>query len=73
MHSIPVEMQVDIRALLQMPLLESNVLRGDPQIYLVSTAAARELRDCHFAPIVRELVGLGGEAVPSSGRSRIGL
>jgi DNA-binding CsgD family transcriptional regulator len=55
------------------PLLESNVLRGDPQIFLVSTVAARELRDCHFAPIVRRLVGLGGEAVPSSGHSRIGL
>jgi DNA-binding CsgD family transcriptional regulator len=55
------------------PLLESNVLRGDPQIFLVSTAAARELRDCHFAPVVRRLVGLGGEAVPSSGHSRIGM
>ncbi len=39
------------------PLMESSVLRADPSISLVSTAAAKELRDCHYAPIVRKLLG----------------
>jgi DNA-binding Lrp family transcriptional regulator len=41
------------------PLLESDVLRGDPHISLVSTAAAKELRDCHYSPMVRKSIGLG--------------
>ncbi len=40
------------------PLLESGVFRGDPHISLVSTAAAKELRDLHFPPMVRKFVGL---------------
>lgn len=43
------------------PLLEGGVLRSDPHISLVSTAAAKELRDCYFAPMVRKSVGLGNE------------
>jgi len=44
------------------PLNESHVLKGDPHISLVSTAAAKELRDCYFAPMVRKLVGLGDDS-----------
>jgi len=40
------------------PLMEGGVLRGDPNIALVSTAAAKELRDCYFAPMVSKFVGL---------------
>ncbi len=43
------------------PLLEEDVLRGDPHISLVSTAAAKELRDCYYAPMVRKFLGLSGE------------
>lgn len=43
------------------PLLKGDVLRGDPHISLVSTAAAKELRDCYFAPMVRKFMGLSGE------------
>jgi DNA-binding Lrp family transcriptional regulator len=43
------------------PLLDEDVLRGDPTISLVSTAAAKELRDCHYAPMVRKFVGLSTE------------
>jgi DNA-binding Lrp family transcriptional regulator len=43
------------------PLLDSDVLKSDPNVSLVSTAAAKELRDCYFAPMVRKFVGLGNE------------
>jgi DNA-binding Lrp family transcriptional regulator len=43
------------------PLLDSDVLKTDPNVSLVSTAAAKELRDCYFAPMVRKFVGLGNE------------
>ena len=43
------------------PLLESDVLRGDPHISLISTAAARELRDGHYAQLVSKFLGMGGE------------
>lgn len=43
------------------PLLESGALKGDPQISLISTAAAKELRDGVYAPMVRKLVGLAHE------------
>ncbi len=54
------------------PLLEGDVLRSDPNISLVSTAAAKELRDCHFAPMVRRFVGLGNETHAAK-YPRIGL
>lgn len=54
------------------PLLEGDLLRSDPHISLVSTAAAKELRDCYFAPMVRKFVGLGGE-VRSGRYPRVGL
>ncbi len=41
------------------PIVESNVLRGDPHISLVSTSAAKEIRDCHFAPVLRKFFGIG--------------
>lgn len=53
------------------PLMENDVLRGDPHISLVSTAAAKELRDCHFAPLVRTLVGMGRED-PATRCTRVG-
>jgi hypothetical protein len=40
------------------PLIEADVLRGDPHISLVSTAAAKELRDGHYGPLLRKLLGL---------------
>lgn len=40
------------------PLVAADVLRGDPQISLVSTAAAKELRDGHYGPLLRKLLGL---------------
>lgn len=55
------------------PLLDSNVLRSDPHISLVSTAAAKELRDCHFAPMVRKFLGLGGDEGRPGKYPRIGL
>ncbi len=55
------------------PLLESDVLRGDPHISLVSTAAAKELRDCHYAPAVRRFVGLGGETALPASYPRMGM
>lgn len=54
------------------PLLESNVLRGDPHISLVSTAAAKELRDCHYAPMVRKLLGPGTNQ-PAREKQSMGL
>ncbi|OGS56394.1 MAG: hypothetical protein A3K60_08640 [Euryarchaeota archaeon RBG_19FT_COMBO_56_21] len=54
------------------PLMESNVLRGDPSISLVSTAAAKELRDCHYAPMVRKLLGTGGDML-SREKTTLGL
>lgn len=54
------------------PLMESGVLRSDPHISLVSTAAAKELRDCHFAPMVRKFVGIGNDIRPAK-YPRIGL
>ncbi len=54
------------------PLIESEVLRGDPNISLVSTAAAKELRDCHYAPMVRKFLGLG-EDIRLQRYHRIGL
>ncbi len=54
------------------PLLDGGVLRSDPNISLVSTAAAKELRDCSFAPMVRKFVGLGNE-VRSGKYPRVGL
>lgn len=50
------------------PLMESGVLKGDPSISLVSTAATKELRDGHYGPMVRKLVGLG-EELPRSAYS----
>lgn len=55
------------------PLLEGGVLTADPHISLVSTAAAKELRDCHFAPMVRKFVGLGSDDGRSTKPGRIGL
>jgi len=55
------------------PLLEGGVLRSDPHISLVSTAAAKELRDCYFAPMVRKFVGLGNDEGRSTKHPRIGL
>ncbi|MGQ9586780.1 MAG: MarR family transcriptional regulator [Thermoplasmata archaeon] len=43
------------------PLMESGVLRADPHISLVSTAAVKELRDCYFAPMLRKFIRLGRE------------
>jgi DNA-binding Lrp family transcriptional regulator len=54
------------------PLLDAGVLRSDPHVSLVSTAAAKELRDCCFAPMVRKFVGLGNETMPAK-YPRIGL
>ena len=54
------------------PLMESGVLRGDPHISLVSTTAAKELRDGYYGPIVRRLVGLGDE-FPQSSYPKTGL
>jgi DNA-binding Lrp family transcriptional regulator len=54
------------------PLLEGNLLRSDPNISLVSTAAAKELRDCYFSPMARKFVGLGDETRPVK-YPRIGL
>ncbi len=39
------------------PLVEADVLKGDPNISLVSTAAAKELRDGHYGPLLRKLMG----------------
>ncbi len=55
------------------PLLESDVLRGDPNVHLVSTAAAKELRDCHFAPGVRRFIGMGGDMSLSHNYPRMGM
>lgn len=55
------------------PLLESHVLRGDPQISLVSTVTAKELRDCHFAPMVRKFLGLTEEPGPTTRYLRSGF
>ena len=55
------------------PLLESDVLRGDPHISLVSTAAAKELRDCYFAPMVRKFVGLSTDVAQVLKYPRVGL
>ena len=55
------------------PLVESGVLREDPTISLISTAAAKELRDCHFASMVRKSVGLGGDDTRSSHYPRVGM
>ena len=41
------------------PLLEVGVLRTEPHISLVSTVAAKELRDGYFAANVRKLLNLG--------------
>jgi DNA-binding CsgD family transcriptional regulator len=54
------------------PLMESGVLKGDPSISLVSTAATKELRDGHYGPMVRKLVGLG-EELPRSAYSMEGM
>jgi len=43
------------------PLVEADVLRGDPHISLVSTAAAKELRDGHYGPLLRKLLGLADQ------------
>jgi DNA-binding MarR family transcriptional regulator len=48
------------------PLIESDVLRGDPTISLISTAAAKELRDGYYGPMVRKLVGFGDETPRSA-------
>lgn len=55
------------------PLLESDLLRGDPNVSLVSTAAAKELRDCHYAPAIRKFVGLGGETALQTSYPRMGM
>jgi len=55
------------------PLMEGSVLRSDPHISLVSTAAAKELRDCYFAPMVRKCVGLGIDEGRSTKHPKIGL
>ena len=56
------------------PLLEEGVLRGDPAVSLVSTAAAKELRDCFYGPLVRKFVGLADNDFLGSGRyPRVGL
>jgi len=55
------------------PLVESDVLRGDPNIYLISTAAAKELRDCNYAPMVRKFLGLGGDDTRFSHYPRVGM
>jgi hypothetical protein len=55
------------------PLLENDVLRGDPHISLVSTAAAKELRDCYFAPMVRKFVGLSTDVEKVLKYPRVGL
>jgi DNA-binding MarR family transcriptional regulator len=54
------------------PLMESGALKGDPSISLVSTAATKELRDGHYGPMVRKLVGLGDE-LPRSAYSMEGV
>jgi hypothetical protein len=43
------------------PLLESDVLRGDPHMSPISTAAVKELRDGRYAQLVSKLLGMGGE------------
>ncbi len=63
---------VDEMQRMMKPLLDGNTLRADPQISLVSTAAAKELRDCYFAPMIRKFVGLGDETRPAK-YPRIGL
>jgi len=55
------------------PLMDSKALRADPHIALVSTAAAKELRDCHFAPAVRKFIGLGLEEGRPGRYPRTGL
>jgi DNA-binding Lrp family transcriptional regulator len=55
------------------PLLESDVLRGDPNVSLVSTAAAKELRDCHYAPAVRKFTGMLDEAALPPNYPRMGM
>ncbi len=55
------------------PLLEGGVLRGDPTISLVSTAAAKELRDCYYSPMVRKSIGLGGDDARYSHYPRVGM
>jgi hypothetical protein len=42
-------------------LFENDVLWGDPRISLVSTAAAKELRDCYYSSMVRKSIGLGDD------------
>lgn len=55
------------------PLQESDVLRGEPNVSLVSTATAKELRDCHYAPAVRKFVGLEREVAPPVSYPRMGM
>lgn len=55
------------------PLMESDVLRFEPHISLVSTAAAKELRDCHFAHAVRKFLELGGDEPRTPSYPRVGL
>lgn len=55
------------------PLVEADVLRGDPHISLVSTAAAKELRDGHYGPLLRKLFGLADQDRSGSGYPRPGF
>ena len=55
------------------PLMDRNVLKGDPHISLVSTAAAKELRDCYYAPMVRKFIGLSSEDMRMIKYPRVGL
>jgi DNA-binding Lrp family transcriptional regulator len=64
---------VDEMQRMMKPLLESNVLKGDPHVSLVSTAAAKELRDCYYAPGVRKFVGLGSDEARMMRYPRTGL
>ncbi len=54
------------------PLMDSGALKGDPIISLVSTTATKELRDGHYGPMVRKLVGMGDE-MPRSAYSMEGV
>jgi len=54
-------------------LLEWDLLRGDPHILLLSTAAAEELRDGSCRPMVRKFVGLGGKDTVTGNCPRVGL
>jgi len=47
------------------PLIDADVLKGDPVISLVSTAAAKELRDGHYGALLRKILGM---ADPVAGR-----